>query len=46
MIVKKAAVMLENHDLIEQLGRLYFSYVDRASNAITSTAGTAHSFNT
>ena len=39
MIVKQAGVMIEAHESIQQLGRLYFAYVHQSVNVTASSSG-------
>ena len=39
MIVKKAAMMIEAHESVQKLNRLYFAYVHQSVSVTTVTAG-------
>ena len=39
LIVKKAAVMIEAHESLQKLNRLYFAYVHQSISVTTTTAG-------
>jgi hypothetical protein len=39
MIVKKAAMMIEAHESVQKLNRIYFAYVHQSVSVTTVTAG-------